>query len=250
MTPSLALARSKPGAATGHAVPNEQHMPLVANETNDQQRMLPFKEDTPSPTKSQPLEDLPPAMNSPRKRREDHGPTQRPAVEPSTVGLDDDVGVDQQENMPLPLSAPAQSAMLEQSQLDKTMAELLARQRSGLLARTEAPLRRKERKLGRAPSGNSSALSFTRPTRFEVADSVDTASPLTFSGTDDKPPLPSQLLTYDAPGAEEHRRLMGLKMGMAFDEEASGKKVGGIGVVKDADTIGVGQRLRGRHRDK
>jgi len=250
MTPSLALARSKPGAAAAYAVSRDkQQMLPKAHEPNDQQQILPFQEDSPSPTKSQPLEDLPPAMNSPQKRHEDRGQSQPPAIEPPMVPQLNDLDTAQQENIPLPHSAPAEPAMLDQAQLDKTMTELLARQRSGL-ARTEAPLRRKERKLGRAPSGNSSALSFTRPTRFEVADSVDTASPLTFSGTDDKPPLPSQLLTYDAPGAEEHRRLMGLKMGMAFEEEASGRKVGGVGMVKDAETIGVGQRLRGRHRDK
>lgn len=257
MTPSLALARSKPGGAAADVTCRDQpHIPPQAPENKDQQLPKPFKEDTPSPTKSQPLEDLPPAMNSPQKRHEDHDQVRQPTAATSPAGIDGDSGADQ-ENIPsLPSiapSAPAESIMLDQSDLNKTMTELLVRQRSGLLARTEVPLRRKERKLGRAPSGNTPALSFTRPTCLEVADSVDTASPITFSGTggDDKPPLPSQLLTYDAPGAEEHRKLMGAKMGMAFeDEEANGKRVGGIGVVKDADTNGVGQRLRGRHRDR
>ncbi|GAB7339286.1 hypothetical protein MBLNU457_5940t1 [Dothideomycetes sp. NU457] len=257
MTPSLALARSKLGATTAHVSSRDQPtMPSKAPETNVQQAAILFKEDTPSPKKSQPLEDLPPAMNSPQKRHEDHDEAQQPAAAPSIASLDGDFSADQ-ENIPslnsVAPSAPAESAMVDQSELNKTMTELLVRQRSGLQARTEAPLRRKERKLGRAPSGNSAALSFTRPTRLEVADSVDTASPITFSGTggDDKLPLPSQLLTYDAPGAEEHRRLMSTKMGMAFeDEEASGKRVGGIGVVKDAEASGVGQRLRGRNRDR
>jgi len=258
MTPSLALARSKLGAITAHVSSRDQPvMPPKAPEVKDQQQAVPFKEDTPSPTKSQPLEDLPPAMNSPQKRREDRDQVQEPGAERSAASLDDNFGADQQENIPLPPSlppsGPVESVMLDQSELNKTMTELLVRQRSGLMARTEAPLRRKERKLGRAPSGNSPALSFTRPTGLEIADSVDTASPITFSGTggDDQPPLPSQLLTYDAPGAEEHRKLMGMKMGMAFeDEEANGKRVGGIGVVKDAETSGVGQRLRGRNRDR
>lgn len=257
MTPSLTLARAKPGATTTNLTSRDQAtMPSKAPENKDEQAAIPFKEDSPSPTKSQPLEDLPPAMNSPQKRHEDRDQIQQPTVAPSIASLDGNLNTDQ-ENVPsrpsVAQSAPAEPAVLEQSELNKTMTELLVRQRSGLLARTEAPLRRKDRKLGRAPSGNSPALSFTRPTCLEVADSVDTASPITFSGTggDDKPPLPSQLLTYDAPGAEEHRRLMGVKMGMAFeDEEANGKRVGGIGVVKDAEASVVGQRLRGRNRGR
>lgn len=172
-------------------------------------------------------------------------------MEPPKTGLDGTSSMEQQENTPGAENTAAKSTTLDQAELDRAMTELLARQRSGQGSRAEAPLRRKERKLGRAPSGNSTALSFTRPPNLETANSIDEAfsiSPSELTRSENAP-LPSQMLTYDAPGAEEHRRLMGLKMGMAFDDEGvSGERVGGIGVVKDAESSNIGQRLRGRHR--
>ena len=221
---------------------------------------IPFLEDSSSPSRSQALEDLPPDMNSPHKpspRRES-----KPAsVEPRPIAILDGAESEHtKENSAVtdttlePHSVPE---LCPSEDLDTQMSELLERQRSALSSRHDIPVkaqRRTHRKLGRAPSGNNGDSSFTRPTRLEIEDSVDTASPLTLDASGERIPLPSQQLSYDAPGDEEHRRLMSRKLGTTFEDESIGKRIGAIGTVKDAELIGkrsgVGSRVRGRHRDK
>jgi len=214
---------------------------------------MPFREETPSPPRSQPLDELPPDMNSPRKHAESASGEVQPIGDldgaNSEHSKENSVAADVTEDTQ-PASEPQPA-----EDLDKQMFELLERQRSASSARPDMlmkPQRRKDRKLGRAPSGNNGGLSFTRPTRLEIADSVDTASQLSLNASNDRIPLPSQQLSYDAPGDEEHRRLMSRKLGTTFDDEGAGKRVGAIGTVRDAELTGTrsGGRVRGRHRDK
>lgn len=110
--------------------------------------------------------------------------------------------------------------------------------------------RRKERRLGRAPSNmsNPSApTSFMHSRSVEIADSTASASPLELSV-----PLPSQQLGYETADAKEHRARMSKRMGTNFTEEGVGVRVESIGVVKDVNADyappGVAGRVRGRHR--
>ena len=230
---------------------------------------VPFREETPSPHRSQPLGEI--AANSRSPSRLSQGPSQtyHPSqIERNLTAIDgaaedslpdpshDDAGKENHDNS---ATAPEPVAATEKTtDLTRTMSEIIARRQTASHSSNDImhPRRRKDRKLGRAPSGSNGAIAFTRPTGLEIADSVDTASPMTEDGTMagsslHQAPMPSQQLSYDAPGAEEHRRLMSKKMGMKFVEENTGRRVESLGLVKDAEVIrsGVGDRVRGRHRD-
>lgn len=243
----------------------------TAQSTNDTESLvrnnIPFREDTPSLAGSQPLDDLPPAMNSPRKPSQSQETFTAQSKANAESGFSnprldgtDDYTSDRdsmRENHQAPVtnteisSEPGRSAALS-----RAMSDILARRQAGRPTNAEDPVqgrRRKDRKLGRAASGTGATASIVRPTPLETADSMDGATPLTEEDTLSRslqPPLPSQQLTYDAPGAEEHRRLMSKKMGTTFTDEG-GTRVQSIGVVRDADASfsGVGERVRGRHRD-
>lgn len=225
---------------------------------------VPFREETPSSDGSQPLDDLPPDMNSPRKPPADENSmpsASQPKISlrPRLDGADADIEEDEstkENRQEVPAHEGAPSEPRGTAELSRVMSDLLAWRQTARPTLTEDSShgrRRKDRKLGRATSGTGATASFTRPTNLEIADSVDAGTPFTEDGSmgrTDQPPLPSQQLTYDAPGAEEHRRLMSKKMGTIFTDEG-GTRVQSIGVVRDADAsaTGVGERVRGRHRD-
>jgi len=136
--------------------------------------------------------------------------------------------------------------------LNEDIQSLLDRRKEAPIS-AEAPLqgrRRKERKLGRAPSNasNPSApASFIHSKSIEIADSTASASPLDLSV-----PLPSQQLGYETADAKEHRARMSKRMGTNFSDGGGGVRVESIGIVKDVEAedgrTGVGARVRGRHR--
>lgn len=139
--------------------------------------------------------------------------------------------------------------------LKRTLSEFMSRrqEKQGEEQDDSRPKRRKDRKLGRAPSGTSNAVSFTRPTNLEIADSTDSVLP--FSGEASlsgryEAPLPSQQLGYDCEGSEEYRKAMSMKTGTKFEDEG-GTRVQSLARVLDQEHggTGVGGRVRGRHRD-
>lgn len=237
--------------------------------------------------RSQPLRELPPQLvNSPEKRTDDvmvKGVTSKPSVPPGTDAVDDsflilsnknnkpeddesyDVLLD--ENTPPSVNADKRvdEGATEKSKYHKTAEPRTTRLSESIQSlldrRKEAPVameaphegrKRKERKLGRATSNmsNPSApTSFMHSRSIEIADSTASASPL-----DQGIPLPSQQLGYEAIDAKEHRARMSKRMGTNFGGEGIGVRVESIGVVKDVDAggggeSGVGNRVRGRHRN-
>ena len=232
---------------------------------------MPFKEDTPSPPRSQALNDLPPAMNSPHRRLQ--SPSRSPtkgsgqaasaeftAVVPALDGTDSHPDQENRLTNEVPDDASLSAPPAQRSaDMDKAVSDLLTRQRSTLSTNTAASARnpRKHRKLGRAESGSANGLTSWRPAGLEVADSVDTVSSLsdmesTARAKQAPPPMPSQQLSYEAVGAAELRRMLSKKTGTLFEEDESGTRVGGIGQLRDAEvgrSVGVGKRVGARHRD-
>lgn len=179
----------------------------------------------------------------------------------------DDAGIDQASNenmapdyletdtMPPPEEHPSKPQPVEANniRLNEDIRSLLDR-RKDALAPTETSLsgrRRKDRKLGRAPSNMSNPSappSFTHSRSIEIANSTASASPLDLGV-----PLPSQQLGYEAIDAREHRARMSKQMGTKFGDDSFGVRVESIGVVRDVDTegggTGVANRVRGRHRN-
>ncbi|KAF4553827.1 twin BRCT domain-containing protein [Elsinoe fawcettii] len=200
---------------------------------------------------------------------------ERPRSQPTTVTLEDDPIFPQGEDVPSNLDGTrdkeniiaAKTVKPEQepdsrrknSTNDKDMpvnhvegpvppdasefvSNFLARRQNSGSASLERPQARVKRKLGRAPSG-STTTSFVKPNASPFVEDDSLVPSI------QEPPEPSQQITYDAPGAAEHRRIMSRRMGTSFGSEA-GRRVENIGVVKDIDSgKAVGERVRGRHRD-
>lgn len=134
------------------------------------------------------------------------------------------------------------------SDASEFVSNFLARRKNPGSAPQEQPDQKVKRKLGRAASGSSITTSFVKPSPnpFVEDDSSyeRTLTPIS------APPIPSQQITYEAPSAAEHRRIMSRRMGTNFDDDSIRKRVETHGVVKDADSSrAVGERVRGRHRD-
>ena len=278
--PTKHVSESRPKLGTTRRLPMSRPVPspAVPNQSKDiavavasmatvalPSAVEPFREETPSPQRPHALAEIPANSRSPSRRSQSRSqPSKIISAQGIVLGIDGTVEED------LPMQAydaefkenhEATTAQATRSDgaanMTRTMSEIIARRQAANHTMSEPlhPRRRKDRKLGRAPSG-SGATSFTRPIGFEVADSVDTASPLTEDGSMTMPylhqaPQPSQQLSYDAPGAEEHRRLMSKKMGMKFNDEGAGRRVESLGMVKDVEVMraGVGDRVRGRHRE-
>lgn len=194
------------------------------------------------------LEPLPAEANTDLLGRPSNIRDESPAVDLTSV---DDIA--NKENQPA-IDGKAQAeptGKSERRELNDAVSELLSlRQSRGAAMANDAdsrPRRKRDQKLGRAPSGANSASLLNQP-RLEVADSDNTAPPLDDTAT--LAPLPSQQLLYEDPGAEELRRRMNKRLGSEFvDDEGIGTRVERLGVVKDADAkvdTGVGQRVRGR----
>lgn len=220
-------------------------------------KKAPFDEEPASPTRSQDPEPLSVLVNSAHSRsqndsQQDTAPKcpnellskrQSPAETHNLPGPDCSDEIDK-ENRCESIAAPIEAVVEPNEDLAVVMSDLLARQqtRADMPDNADsAPKRRKNLKLGRAPSGSNTTVP-PRANDF-TASSYTTV------------PLLSQQLSYDAPGAEEHRRLLRKKLGTAYVEDQDlGVRVESLGLVKDAEAVsgvgGVGQRVRGRNRNR
>ncbi|TKX22118.1 BRCT domain-containing protein 4 [Elsinoe australis] len=217
-TPALPLARIS-ATTTVKTQPMKRLTPLEEISQNSNERL-----------KSQPTPDA-----------FDDDPAPVPiTLDEQPAGKENDTPVtDVQSDKP---TEPVQSlGRAASDQADEFVSDFLARrQNSGSLPQEKLPKGR--RKLGRAPSGNTTG-SFIKPSASPFIEEEGSVVNLS------EAPMPSQQITYEVPGAAEHRRLMSKKMGTTFEEEG-GRRVEGLGTVKDVDsTKAVGERVRGRHRD-
>lgn len=199
---------------------------------------------------SHPLQEMSP-NRSPRKSipksethhdddRLSHQNTASPAQTVDTLPPVKDLGPD---------DAPPSRPRLE---LDAEISDLFksAASRPSSATAPQSLSKRKNRPLGRAPSGisNRSASTSNHSDRLStVLASDETFDPASESFT--APPAvvpPSTQIGYETPEAEAHRLEMMKSMGKDIETEGSLKRVG---TVKDAFS-GVGNRVKGRHRQK
>ncbi|KAL1302302.1 hypothetical protein AAFC00_002717 [Neodothiora populina] len=225
-------------------------------------------------TESQPLRELPPnASNSPLKKSEAKNSTK------NTIPLADSHGEDHltpthtytdyghtsedlpnlalDEYMDLPIgervtevhttTAPATDD--DKLRLTEEIKSLLERRKEASASAEQAlpPRKRKDRKLGRAPSNMSNppapaSLRYGRST--EVEESTASASPMDLGMI-----IPSQQLGYETADAKEHRARMSKRTGTnLLDNESTGKRVESIGLVKDIAADNGGTSVGGRVR--
>ncbi|KAG8632111.1 hypothetical protein KVT40_001251 [Elsinoe batatas] len=228
-TPALALARPAPPPAL-KMQSSRRPTPLGEISQNSQERSK--SQHTPDV-----VEDEPPAMLATEPAILDN--VQDKENSPEIQQLDGQVDEMDRRSRGSPARSVSKSMPPEASEFVSNF--LARRQNSGSVAQDKATGKGK-RKLGRAASG-STTTSFVKPTASPFIEDES------FMPSIQEPPMPSQQITYEAPGAAEHRRIMSRRMGTNFDEEG-GKRVQNLGVVRDADsTKAVGQRVRGRHRD-
>lgn len=264
---------------TNHKKPKQAavHVPFTEeDDSSAEEGPPPYMEDAQlDGCRSQPLQELPPKMtNSPKKRSEErsfsHGTTWSTTLNAPDHGavfalsetrptkitdVDENIAPPQDsEEAPKPdKSIAEQPAEAHKNRLGEDIKLLLDRRKEAP-ASVELPIagrKRKERKLGRAPSNmsNSAPASLLHSKSIEIADSTASASPLDLNF-----PIPSQQLGYETADAREHRARMSKRMGTNFADEGVGsKRVESIGVVKDVEADsggpGVGGRVRGRHRN-
>lgn len=268
-TPSLPMARPRP-VKTGSSLKYETTSKALTMLDIKNKAPAPFIEDDASTddeggvlqhaqtdgSHSQPLQELPPESNSPPKRSQDmalrkartkSASTAESPVEETFAALETPAGPTDEN------AVNVQEIEADKARLDDEIKLLFARQKAApAVVENENPRRRrKDRKLGRALSNmsNASAPGLRHNPSTEIADSIDTASPIDIPVAEELPPMPSQQLGYETIDAHEHRAKMSKRMGTKLTDDAFGVRVESIGVVRDTSSgQGVGGRVRGRHR--
>ncbi|KAF2743589.1 hypothetical protein M011DRAFT_451157 [Sporormia fimetaria CBS 119925] len=195
----------------------------------------------PSDPGSTPLQDIPPDVNSPRRRSTSS--TASNAKSSSRTASENPPGA-------IPADPPsAEPPAVQQKDYSTVFSDILAR-REAAAERNQrsADTSKKKRQLGRATSnpstvGDPSSFSRTSSAGQEVEiDAVEQDSML-FGG--EEVVKPSQELGWDAPGAQEARERMILAMGGTVQRSESGNVVQ-MGILRDANDGrgGVGRRRK------
>lgn len=234
-------------------------VPFLEDEasTDDDEAPMPILQPRFDGSLSQPLQELPPHSNSPPKRSQELAVrnAETSPESPAESHVEETLATIEQNGGPVDENTlSVQEKDANKARLDDDIKSLYARQKAAsALVESENPRRRrKDRKLGRALSNmsNTSAPGLRHKPSLEIADSIDTASPIDIPAMEMAPPMPSQQIGYENIDAQEHRARMSKKMGTNLTGDTFGVKVESIGVVRDTDSSGhgVGGRVRGRHR--
>ena len=264
------LSLSLQAAKTAPTVTMRKPQPIVHEDDDDSPsldgELLPAATTTPV---SQPLQELSP-NKSPRKtsatskdgdedtssRREDQFKPSSHTTSPSKPG-----------SPPKPLNtlsratsnAEAPPQARPESELRADLLGLL-NSRSGASKTSSATgsqpqQNRKNRKLGRAPSGisNRSASAQSEHVSPALPPEISESAADGFSVSREAPAPPSTQLGYETPEAEAHRLQMSKKMGTKLQDDSGMKRLASLGTVKDSTLsgdAGVGNRVKGRHKNK
>ena len=246
-TPSLALkaSRTKPAPSANEPLPFIYQDQL---DGADDDRSVPTDANdlTLSPPTSQPLREISPNL-SPRKASKTSEADNRKASLPEYHASSDHA-----ESAPIVTSEPvtetetkSQPVETPKQDLAASLAELLQTRTNPSTHPDPPPARRKNRPLGRAPSGISHrSASFPSDLSVEALTVESVAA------------LPSTQLDYQDPEAEAHRvrmkRMLGLQDVAGGDVGEGMKRVASVGVVRDSGGAGldggagVGGRVKGR----
>ncbi|EMC98086.1 hypothetical protein BAUCODRAFT_412588 [Baudoinia panamericana UAMH 10762] len=204
-----------------------------------------------SPSRPRPLQERSPNA-SPRKGN--HAQTEDHDNHPKTAKLPNLVPAAAPETASMPVSPPRSPLKslsrdvqsLDQHHQDRLTSELAAmveRQHSASRpdsASAEAPLKRKNRPLGRSLSGighravSASAQSdHSTSSRLNAEPSDSIADGYDNLAREDAPPVGTQL-GYETPDTEAHRSLMEKRMKVNLRDDSVGKRAASIGTVKDS----------------
>lgn len=268
-TPSLSLQATKSTVSA----PVRKPIPF---EEEDDDGPPPLDNDMPpapttlvlSPKKSQPLQEISPNL-SPHKTRAQVDDSK------SKVAAAQDVSLEAlSRDSPMPVTAPqSPKSPLEPPkpetqqplarQPEEATAELASLMRQQFTSRPDSasseplPQKRKTRPLGRNLSGisNRSASASAPSDNTSPAITEGAADGYTSFSSKEVVLPPSTQLGYENPEAEALRRQMGRQMGLELGDEAEGRRVKGLGMVRDAvvgggGEAGVGGRMKVRGRGK
>lgn len=268
MTPSLLLHTTKASPAASRSQPQ----PIVHEDEDDSASIdsvpVAAQVTTTSQRGSQPLQELSPNL-SPRKTTENSNEEASDATltkEDVVQARSRTVSPSRPPSPPISPSSPQQAPnnvdpqppTRPREELTADLAQLLnksAASRPSSAAGSQPPQKRKNRPLGRAPSGISNRSASTSTLSENIAAQVEShgqdsaADGFTYSREEPLPP--STQLGYETPEAEAHRLQMSKKMGMKLQDDGGMKRVAGLGTVKDSMSsaeAGVGNRVRGRQR--
>ncbi|KAK5167670.1 protein kinase activating protein dpb11 [Saxophila tyrrhenica] len=262
-TPSLPLQ----AARSSHQSAAQKPQPFVHEDEDDDQSLDSAPPPPLAPRESlrrasQPLQELSP-NRSPRKTSQTSRiETEEDKVEPNNH-LKVEPPSEDSHTLPQP---PTSDTMVNghaparpRPSLDADISDLLQHRSAGSRPNSTSDLqKRKNRPLGRAPSGisNRSMSASNQSGGLSPVHQSDETADLpeeVRNSTCEVPLPPSTQLGYETAEAEQHRLQMSKRMGTKLEDEGGLRRLANVGTVKDSASIadaGVGNRVRGRHRAK
>ncbi|KAI5252003.1 hypothetical protein E4T42_03820 [Aureobasidium subglaciale] len=193
----------------------------------------------------QPLQNIPPEVNSTRKQLKSTPSGDISASSSLRKGVQRG-GLADDENADVP---KAEAVQANQVRLSGEIKSLLERQHSHPEpSPVEQPVKgrwRKDKKLGRAPSYTSNSSASVSFRQHQHLDAVNTG-PLANLVEGEAPAL-SQQVTYETPEAQEYRLKMSKKMGTRLMDDSVGARVESPGLVRDVEASGAAAGVGGRN---